>query len=76
MDNDTTKLAYMRAAMKSLANIHGITFSFMKSLGKVFMWFCVNNNASQGPLGEILYMESNPKYLFFSKLYLQNGTVF
>jgi len=33
VDNDTTKLAYMRAAMKSLANIHGITFSFMKSLG-------------------------------------------
>jgi len=31
--NDTTKLAYMRAAMSSLANIHGITFSFMKSLG-------------------------------------------
>jgi len=33
VDNDTTKLAYMRAAMTSLANIHGITFSFMKSLG-------------------------------------------
>jgi len=31
--NDTTKLAYMRAAMSSLANVHGITFSFMKSLG-------------------------------------------
>jgi len=33
VDNDTTKLAYMRAAMTALANIHGITFSFMKSLG-------------------------------------------
>ena len=33
VDKDTTKLAYMRAAMNSLANIHGITFSFMKSLG-------------------------------------------
>ena len=37
VDNDTTKLAYMRAAMESLANIHGITFSFMKSLGTVFI---------------------------------------
>jgi len=33
VDRDTTKLAYMRAAMNSLANIHGITYSFMKSLG-------------------------------------------
>jgi len=33
VDRDTTKLAYMRAAMISLANVHGITFSFMKSLG-------------------------------------------
>ncbi|XP_023344347.1 uncharacterized protein LOC111713656 [Eurytemora carolleeae] len=33
VDRDTTKLAYMRAAMASLANVHGITFSFMKSLG-------------------------------------------
>ena len=24
----------MRAAMKALANVHGITFSFMKSIGK------------------------------------------
>jgi len=33
VDKDTTKLAYMRAAMTSLAYVHGITFSFMKSLG-------------------------------------------
>jgi hypothetical protein len=33
VDKDTTKLAYMRAAMRSLANVHGITFSFMKSIG-------------------------------------------
>ena len=33
VDRDTTKIAYMRAAMTSLANIHGITFSFMKNLG-------------------------------------------
>ena len=30
VDKDTTKLAYMRAAMTSLAYVHGITFSFMK----------------------------------------------
>jgi len=33
VDNHTTKVSYMAAAMTSLANIHGITFSFMKSLG-------------------------------------------
>ena len=33
MDKDTTKLAYMRAAMRALANVHGIMFSFMKSIG-------------------------------------------
>jgi len=33
VDKDTTKLAYMRAAMNSLASVHGLTFSFMKSLG-------------------------------------------
>lgn len=33
VDKDTTKLAYMRAAMTSLAYVHGINFSFMKSLG-------------------------------------------
>jgi len=33
VDKDTTKLAYMRAAMTSLASVHGLTFSFMKSLG-------------------------------------------
>jgi hypothetical protein len=33
VDKDTTKLAYMRAAMRALANVHGITFAFMKSLG-------------------------------------------
>merc|ERR1719481_1172923 len=33
VDRDTTKLAYMRAAMTSLAYVHGINFSFMKSLG-------------------------------------------
>lgn len=33
VDKDTTKLAYMRAAMISLASVHGLTFSFMKSLG-------------------------------------------
>ena len=32
VDKDTTKLAYMRAAMTSLAYVHGITFSFMKVL--------------------------------------------
>ena len=30
VDKDTTKLAYMRAAMTSLAYVHGTTFSFMK----------------------------------------------
>ena len=33
VDKGTTKLAYMRAALSSLASIHGITFSFMKSIG-------------------------------------------
>lgn len=33
VDNKTTKVAYMKAAMTSLANFHGITFSFTKSLG-------------------------------------------
>ena len=33
VDNTTTKVAYMTAAMTSLANIHGITFSFMKNIG-------------------------------------------
>jgi len=33
VDKDTTKLAYMRAAMRALANVHGITFAFMKSIG-------------------------------------------
>ena len=33
VDNHTTKIAYMTAAMTSLANTHGITLSFMKSLG-------------------------------------------
>jgi len=33
VDKDTTKLAYMRAAMNSLASVHGATFSFMKNLG-------------------------------------------
>merc|ERR1711970_829861 len=33
VDKDTTKLAYMRAAMNSLASVHGLTFSFMKTLG-------------------------------------------
>jgi len=33
VDKDTTKLAYMRAAMDSLASVHGLTFSFMKSIG-------------------------------------------
>lgn len=33
VDNTTTKVAYMTAAMASLANIHGITFSFMKNIG-------------------------------------------
>ena len=33
VDKGTTKLAYMRAALSSLANIHGVTFSFMKSIG-------------------------------------------
>ena len=33
MDKHTTKIAYMTAAMDSLANTHGITLSFMKSLG-------------------------------------------
>ena len=32
VDKDTTKLAYMRAAMTSLAYVHGITFSFMKNM--------------------------------------------
>ena len=26
-------MAYMRAAMRALANVHGIMFSFMKSIG-------------------------------------------
>ena len=30
VDKDTTKLAYMRAAMTSLAYVHGITYSYMK----------------------------------------------
>ena len=33
VDKGTCKLAYMRAALSSLANIHGTTLSFMKSLG-------------------------------------------
>ena len=33
VDEHTTKIAYMTAAMTSLANTHGITLSFMKSLG-------------------------------------------
>ena len=33
VDQHTTKIAYMTAAMTSLANTHGITLSFMKSLG-------------------------------------------
>ena len=33
MDKGTTKLAYMRAALSSLATIHGTTFSFMRSIG-------------------------------------------
>ena len=33
VDQTTTKIAYMTAAMTSLANIHGITFSFVKSIG-------------------------------------------
>ena len=33
VDRHTTKIAYMTAAMDSLANTHGITLSFMKSLG-------------------------------------------
>lgn len=33
MDKHTTKIAYMTAAMDSLANTHGITLAFMKSLG-------------------------------------------
>ena len=33
VDQTTTKIAYMTAAMTSLANIHGITFSFVKSVG-------------------------------------------
>ena len=33
VDQTTTKIAYMTAAMTSLANIHGITLSFVKSIG-------------------------------------------
>ena len=33
VDNTTTKIAYMRSAMTSLANIHGITLSFTKKIG-------------------------------------------
>ena len=38
VDKDTTKLAYMRAAMTSLAYVHGITFSFMK-VASLKSWF-------------------------------------
>ena len=33
VDKGTCKLAYMRAALSSLANVHGTTMCFMKSIG-------------------------------------------